>query len=101
MARDRSGETEVMSEEKKQKARRVNGKRKLRPGVMDGIEIEWTTAEVAKYLSLSEALIYDLCHKRQIPHRRIDLPGRVRPKYRFRKSEIDIWREAHSTVVKL
>jgi len=65
----------------------------------EGMEVEWTAEEVATYLKMSKSLIYDLCHKRQIPHRRIDLPGRERPLFRFRKGEIDTWRENYSQVV--
>ena len=64
-----------------------------------GVEIEWTALEVAAYLACSKHLIYLMCHRREIPHRRIDLPGRERPLFRFRKSEIDQWREKHSEVV--
>jgi excisionase family DNA binding protein len=64
-----------------------------------GVEIEWTAAEVAAYLACSKNLVYLMCHRREIPHRRIDLPGRERPIFRFRKSEIDQWREKHSEVV--
>lgn len=64
-----------------------------------GIEIEWTAAHVAAYLECSADLIYQLCHRREIPHRRIKLKGRERLLFRFRKAEIDQWREEHSEVV--
>ena len=64
-----------------------------------GAEIEWTAQEVAVYLSVSEVFVYNLCHKQQIPHRRIDLPGRERPLFRFRQAEIDAWRAKISEVI--
>jgi len=64
-----------------------------------GIEVEWTAEEVAAYLKMSRGLIYLLCHRREIPHWRIDLPGRERPLFRFRRTEIDKWREDYSQVV--
>lgn len=64
-----------------------------------GVEIEWTAAHVAVYLACSKNLVYLLCHRREIPHRRINLPGRERPLFRFTKAEIDQWREKHSEVV--
>lgn len=85
-----------MSEPNNDQLKRASIRAKLEAG---GIEVEWTAAEVAAYLACSENLIYDLCHKRQIPHRRIDLPGRERPLFRFRKSEIDKWRDHCSEVV--
>ena len=65
----------------------------------DGHEIEWTAEEVAAYLKMSRGLIYLLCHRREIPHRRIDLPGRERPLFRFKKADIDQWRDQYSQVV--
>ena len=64
-----------------------------------GVDVEWTAAEVAVYLKCSTDLIYLLCHRRQIPHRKINLPGRERPLFRFRKADIDQWRDAHSEVI--
>ncbi|MGH9754946.1 MAG: helix-turn-helix domain-containing protein [Blastocatellia bacterium] len=67
----------------------------------EGHEIEWTAQEAAAYLKISTNLIYLMCHRREIPHRKINLPGRERPLFRFRKSEIEAWREKYSTVVTL
>ncbi len=65
----------------------------------DGIEVEWTAEELSVYLQRSRSSIYALAHARQIPHRRIQLPGRERPVFRFRKSEINKWRDQHSEVI--
>jgi excisionase family DNA binding protein len=66
-----------------------------------GAEIEWTTAHVAAYLECSINLIYQLCHRREIPHRRINLPGHQKPLFRFKKNDIDEWRELYSSVITL
>jgi len=64
-----------------------------------GVEVEWTAQEVAAYLGMSPSSVYTLCRKRLIPHRQLKPPGHERPHLRFRKAEIDAWREKHSEVV--
>jgi len=64
-----------------------------------GVEVEWTAEEVAAYLGMSPSSVWALCRKRLIPHRQLKPPGHERPHLRFRKSEIDAWREKHSEVV--
>ena len=64
-----------------------------------GVEIEWTTADVATYLQLSVRAVQSLCHRRQIPHRREWLPGRERPRYFFRQVDVEKWRAQHSEVI--
>jgi predicted DNA-binding transcriptional regulator AlpA len=64
-----------------------------------GVEVEWTAEEVAAYLGMSPSSVYTLCRKRLIPHRQLRPPGWERPHLRFRKAEIDTWREKHSEVV--